>query len=684
LANALEGMSRPYGTVVGLQGSWGSGKSGVVNLVRARLQDPSNDIDIVSFNPWWFSKVDDLTPVFFSEVAAALPASGTEAIKSKLRGLGAKLGRHAGLFGGALDAVSAGATGGLGGSGMAALAELINPDRSVTEEHAALAEALSTQKRRILVVIDDLDRLDAGQILEMLKLVKSAGQLPNVMYLLVYDRAIVDHVLTELAPGEAPQYLEKIVQATFSLPPALAEDLREWLFAALGKIIGVAEAGPEKHFYNLLQSVVLPTIKSPRDAVRLANVLSATWPAVSEVANAADFVAIETLRLFYPSVHEAIQRNRALVLGEKQGIEADKTSAEELDELLLDGVNRDRLKDLRYGLALLFPKLAGPWENYYFGDDPSDAWRRDRRICSETYFYIYFRLSGGEQGAVLQKVERLLGAMDDKAEMVALLRTSASTSRPKGGTMAAVLLEELKARAPDIDKSKTPALVQALFEAADDLMVPEDERWELIRENNERRLHWLINRLVWQRFEENERDKIFSSALQTASLQWAADFVTRCVKQHDEHKERSDSPLVSRDCAFDMQQRMMERLQAAASDDSLLRLRDLTAALAQWLYLCKGACDEQVKAWITGHLEDVSTLARLAECFIGQVRTESDGDRVAVIRDFVRLEKLDWLVNPEDFLRRVNTASADLPADDESRNKLERFIQAVAVGKNMD
>jgi len=681
VAGALEGISDPFGTVLGLQGPWGSGKTGVVNLVRSTLRETSDDIEIVIFNPWWFSSADDLTPLFFSEVAAALPEEDAETIKPKLRTLGARLGRHAGLLGGAVEAISGGATGGLASSGLATLAEIINPDRSVTEEHAGLTDALSKQERRILVIIDDLDRLDAVQILETLKLIKSAGQLPNVMYLLVYDRAIVDRALEHLAPSEAPQYLEKIVQASFTMPSALAEDLREWLYAALGRIIGVAETGPEKHLYNLLQSIVLPAVKSPRDAGRLANVLSAAWPSVSEVANAADFVAIETLRLFSPAVHEAIQRNRALVLGESSGSEPEKISAEQLDALLLNGVPDDRQQDLRYGLARLFPKLSGPWENHHLGYDASNEWRRDRRICSESYFDTYFRLSCGEQAGALQQVNRLLEVLGDEEERVALLRRSAGTVRPKGGTMAAVLLEELNAQASDIDKTQIAGLVQALFEAADDLMVQEDESWDFIRENNERRLHWLVNRLVWERFEEQERDEIFSSALETASLGWGTDFVRRCVRQYDSEGEQSDPPLVSLKCASDMQQRILERLDESAKDGTLLRVPDLDHTLFSWMYLGKGNRDEKVKAWVTRQLDDVPTLARFAECFIGQVKSSTFGDRVAVVRDYVRLADLKWIVDPDDFLQRVNAAVSNPRSEGENLKTLERFIQAVEAGE---
>jgi predicted KAP-like P-loop ATPase len=685
LAAALRGIRKPHGTVLGLEGQWGSGKSGVVNLVTKRLSATANDVHVIVFNPWWFTNANDLTAVFFGEIAAALGGSFSGNVKSSLRALGLRLGQHSGLIGNVVDFAAIGVPSGLSRSAIESVSSLVNADRSVTEEHAALASALANQRRRILVIIDDLDRIQGAQALEMIKLVKAAGQLPNVMYLLVYDRKILDRALANLAPEEGPQYLEKIVQASFSVPPANREDLRRWLFEGLGRVFGVAETGPKTHLPNLYYSLVDPCLHSPRDVVRLLNAVSVSWPAISKVANAADLLSLEALRLFKPSVYSAIQTHRDVVLkGEKRGPIPIDNTAEDLDRILLAGVpDRDK-SELRDGLSRLFPMLSRQWADLTYGSDFADEWRRDRRVCSETYFDFYFRFSIAEQNSILERVAEILAPETAPARIIEIFLDMVGTIRTAGGTMAAVLLEELRARGDKIDESRLQPLLGALFEVADRLMVPEDESWTLFSVDNERRLHWLANALVRDRFRDDEarRDEILEPVISTAALGWAADFVTRCVKNHDPAEGDTSVALVSKQCAARLRVHILDRLDKAAEDGALLTVPDIIGTLAQWMYLGGDQRDQVAREWVERQVQDPNILAEIADKIVGRVRTEGAGDWVAVTHYVVKPDRISWLVDPDKFLTRVDAALAELPEDDkESRPRLQRFRDAWDEGQ---
>ncbi|MCR9074268.1 MAG: KAP family NTPase [Alphaproteobacteria bacterium] len=685
VAAALRGIRQPHGTVLGLEGQWGSGKSGVVNLVTKRLSETANDVHVVVFNPWWFTNANDLTAVFFGEIAAALGGSFSGNVKSSLRALGLRLGQHSGLIGNLVDFATIGVPSGLSRSAIESVSSLVHEDRSVTEEHGALASALDNQSRRILVIIDDLDRIQGAQALEMIKLVKAAGQLPNVMYLLVYDRKILDRALAHLAPEEGPHYLEKIVQASFALPPANREDLRRWLFEGLGRVFGVAETGPKTHLPNLYYSLVDPCLHSPRDVVRLLNAVSVSWPAISNVANAADLLSLEALKLFRPSVYSAIQTHRDVVLtGEKRGPIPVEFNAEYLDKILLVDVPERDKSELRDGLSRLFPMLSRQWADVTYGSDFADEWRRDRRVCSETYFDFYFSLSIAEQSIILERAAEILDAETAPARIIEILLEMVGTIRKAGGTMAAVLLEELRARGDKIDESRLHPLLEALFEVADRLMVPEDESFNLFSVDNERRLHWLVNALVRDRYREDEvrRDEILEPVASTAALGWAADFVSRCVKNHDSEKRDPSDALVSKQCAERLRVRVLDRLDRAAEDGALLTVPNIIGTLAHWMYLGGDERDQVAREWVERQVQDPSILAEIAEKIVGRVRTEGAGDWVAVTHYVVKPDRIAWLVDPDEFLTRVDAALGELPEDDkESRPRLQRFRDAWGEGQ---
>jgi predicted KAP-like P-loop ATPase len=101
-----------------------------------------------------------------------------------------------------------------------------------------LIELLKTEERRIVVVIDDLDRLMPQEVREMIALVKSLGDLPYVVYLLVFDEGVVRDSLSGPERSQGPGYLEKLVQAPFDLPPPTQSGLDRLLFSELDDTFG--------------------------------------------------------------------------------------------------------------------------------------------------------------------------------------------------------------------------------------------------------------------------------------------------------------------------------------------------------------------------------------------------------------------------------------------------------------
>src|SRR5450755_3400008 len=65
--------------------------------------------------------------------------------------------------------------------------------RSMSEVKAEIAEDLRALRAPILVVLDDLDRLTPQETLEALQLIKANGDFPNLIYLILCERAVVEN-----------------------------------------------------------------------------------------------------------------------------------------------------------------------------------------------------------------------------------------------------------------------------------------------------------------------------------------------------------------------------------------------------------------------------------------------------------------------------------------------------------
>ncbi|NQW50357.1 MAG: AAA family ATPase, partial [Rhodospirillales bacterium] len=229
LAASIRKMVSPEGTVLALNGPWGSGKSSTVNLVKHHLQAAveAGELVLLDFKPWWFKGDDALALAFFRELYAGMGPSLGEKFKKVLPKLGARVLQSGSLVAEGLAFAGMSAIGKLISSGMQTAVGLIgNNSDTVDHLHRELSQSLREQSKRFLIVIDDIDRLTPDEALMIFRLVKSVGHLPNVIYLLVFDRALAEKIASDRFPSEGPQYLEKIIQVSFDLPPAQATDLQ--------------------------------------------------------------------------------------------------------------------------------------------------------------------------------------------------------------------------------------------------------------------------------------------------------------------------------------------------------------------------------------------------------------------------------------------------------------------------
>src|ERR1039458_5897532 len=166
---------------------------------------------VVQFNPWMFSGTETLVSTFFEEIAKQLSSND-----SKLKGLANTLATYGHLlsplasFVGASGAVSAAAD---------VLAKLASKP-SVLEQRQELRSQLERLDKRLVVILDDVDRLRPPEILDIVRLVRLVGDFPNTLYLLAFDRSRVEECLGEGDLDRGRAYLEKIVQVTHDVPAA--------------------------------------------------------------------------------------------------------------------------------------------------------------------------------------------------------------------------------------------------------------------------------------------------------------------------------------------------------------------------------------------------------------------------------------------------------------------------------
>lgn len=169
----------------------------------------------------------------------------------------------------------------------------------------ALNDILLKMQRKIIVVIDDIDRLNNNEIRQIFQLVKSLGDFSNTVYLLAFDKQVVINALTKVQEGPGADYLEKVVQVPFEIPLISQQDVERFLFNQLDALIkDIPEARWDQTYWgNIYHSGLRHFFKNIRDVTRYINSLRFSLEMVKDVVNPIDFLAVTGLQVFMPDIY---------------------------------------------------------------------------------------------------------------------------------------------------------------------------------------------------------------------------------------------------------------------------------------------------------------------------------------------------------------------------------------------
>ena len=681
IARSIHTADTKDGIVYAINGIWGSGKSSAINLVLHHLTAAiaADEISVTAFNPWWFSGAEALTISFFQELRAAVGKSVDEETREAFARIGSRLSSAGPLFGGIAAILATPAAGAAVTGGATLLEKLTRLDTTVEGEHRKLVEALAKQTKKFLIVVDDIDRLATDDALQIFKLIKSVGRLPNVVYLIAFDRHLAEKMVAERFPAEGGSYLEKVIQGAFDLPVPDRFDLRHQLLTTVEEVMGAPAPEKMDRFWNLFNDGVAPLIDTPRDAVRLSNAIKVSWPAVQEEVDRADFLTIEAMRLFLPSAYEAVRVYPNLLTGSQPNNGGDKKTLEaEYHEIFLDSVGKRDRATAKRALRRLFPRLDAIWSNV--GRSGSSEWRRDRLICSKEHFATYFSFSVTNEGITAAEIDALISGAGTPGATADALMNYLGIGRKKGGTRAALALDELNVHAEDIAENDIQQFINDLFSVADELDVSADsDRGFSGVASNELRLHWLLNNLLSDRLDLETRSNIIRSASAVSSVAWLISLSDRCKDSKNKRATSGKSEqemLVDDDTTEWLYAYSLERIRDAAADGTLAAVPNLVGLMFRWK---DRAGEAEVRTWTDNQISDSAYVVRLAEHLVQESWSAGIGgfgflgDTVARKREYVNMEPLKSLLDVARFKARVTELLQAIDTDPTDRAVLERF-----------
>jgi predicted KAP-like P-loop ATPase len=687
LASSIRRLAAPDGTVIALNGPWGSGKSSVVNLVLHHLKatEEADAITIINFASWWFRGEEALALAFFGELYAGLGPSLGARFKKALPKLGSRLLSAGGAIGAGVDLAGGHGFGSIAGKAMTWFAKQIKQDETVEALHAELTRALAEQERRFLIVIDDIDRLSPDEALLIFRLVKSVGRLPNVIYLLVFDRPLAEKIVADRYPSEGPHYLEKIVQAGFDLPEPRQVDLVRQMLEQIQLICGAPAEQDLQRFMNVFYEAIAPEIRLPRDLIRIMNAVSVSWAAVGTEVDHADFLAIETYRILRPELYRAIRSNKDRLCGAtNHGARPPREQAGEFDRIFFGNPDAPDTARLRRALMRLFPRLEAVWSNMHYDAHSTAGWARKRRICAQDHFDAYFRFSLGDDILPMAEVRTLIERAGDEAFITEALRHGLTVKRASGATKTSLILDEFNFHAEEVADGDVGQLLTTIFKMAEEIDVDADKAGAFDIGDNQLRIHWLLRRLTLDRFDLPRRSALFFAACETAPLDWFVDFADSAHR--DYHPTGDKQPEAERNClttqadAETLYQEALTRVRKAAESKELATHKDLPYLLFRWRDMA-GGDGAEVKTWTEAQMNSDDMVARFAQLFTSFSWSQGLGlgglgDLVAKRNTRATVESLELIMNKERFRSRVEEVVASGGLELAQQEAAQTFLDA--------
>jgi KAP-like P-loop domain-containing protein len=394
IALTLATRQDPASLVIGLFGPWGDGKSSTLHLMEEALASHQNVV-VVRFNPWLFQSEERLLSGFFATLAQSIGRSlpsRREEFGKLLKRYGAVLSLASISLGGAIHIRPGDAAKGLG--------ETLSTVE-LDELRRRLETFLEESGKRVVILIDDIDRLDRGEIQAIFKLVRLSASFNRTAYVLAFDDEMVAAAIGERygAGGHAAgrSFLEKIIQVPLHLPPPDEISLRKVTFTGIEgalELSGISLSQEQvdafvRHFVDGIE----PQLHTPRHSKLYANALMFALPLLKGEVHPVDLMLVEGIRAFYPNLYMTIRDNPEYFLksgpaGEKN--EEHRKRAAGLIDKALDGMAvQDKGQVRSRLLEVLFPRLR----KVEYGGDGEKEWAREQRICSEQYFTRYFTYS---------------------------------------------------------------------------------------------------------------------------------------------------------------------------------------------------------------------------------------------------------------------------------------------------
>ncbi|EMC0409324.1 NTPase [Vibrio fluvialis] len=681
LANALSSWSGKDSLVVALHGRWGSGKSSIKNMTLEKLRSSPSAIDVVEFNPWEWAAQDKITSSFFTEISTTIGrkdrsgktkalsltllkysqylTTGEVVFSSFLTGIPVFLAALASvgfltsqwLSSLWLEDLSAWVLATLGVLvGLAkwggvrlkkigrSLLEISKLDQQGLKDiRKELANLLKSRKEPLIVVMDDIDRLTVSQLRMIFQLVKANADFPNVVFLLIFQRDIVeDKLTTQSQTGR--DFLEKIIQVPFDIPVIEESRVHSFLFNQLDSMIAADKKALElfdnQYWGNIFQTTLRYYLRDLRSVNRYISTLSFHFSLMSgeraNEVNPVDLMALECMRVFEPDVYKKISSSKSTLAKSSHQTNSDDR---EVILAIIDAapeMNREYVKGF---FQVVFPATKYAIENRGFKSSGSDSFK-NLRVCSPHHFDKYFLLNTPDGRLSNSELTELIELTCNYDVFLERLRTLNSLG------LIQQVLSQLELRSEDIPLDNGPIYVRAMIDMGD---VVDSRRIGFTDFDSNTRIMRLVSWFLFRIPNKDKRAELLIESFRRSDGLSIVETLLVTDEQRLEKEESQEELLLPEEATKTLKTEFIDRLVAKSEEpEKILNSEHAVSWLYHW---SEWGEHIQPKKWLETQAK--CNVISVLKIFVSQSASYGMEDRVSRIRNVMRLDDLEYFLSIE-------------------------------------
>lgn len=355
IAKEIRARNRAKTCSIAITAPWGGGKSSFLNLIREQINE--DEFEIVYFVPRDSKSVQTIQEDFFSMIACVL-AKYDSRCSHIMKDYMASL-------------------------------QLID-NRSIVERllsfyriwdkdslKDSIKESFAALKKRVLVIIDDFDRLSKEEILEVLKLIDGNAAFTNLIFLTAYDKEQVNRVLGDTYQTPDACFVDKFFDVEFAIPFRPYIYIAKYIEETLCKQLCTSDGEWEsiQQVITKRASIFEEYIPTLRDAKRYINQVVLDFEPIRGEVFVSDFLLLQLVKYRYPELYKGIFKQKYLETGDEFSPFGNNILYLKMDNDIEKENEVDKILPV---LKLLFKKVDDNDKNTY------------RRICERKSFYNYF------------------------------------------------------------------------------------------------------------------------------------------------------------------------------------------------------------------------------------------------------------------------------------------------------